>query len=146
MKGYKRLVAVLCILLCGCATWGQFEDGLRTLKGRNIDDAINVLGMPSGERTVAGKRYIQWGRSSSEFMPITSPSTTYGTVSTNKSFGTYSATTYTTSYIPVDYSCSVTMQIDSNDTIVRIEYEGNLGGCEPYINNLNQFRKQVGAR
>lgn len=132
--------AASALLLTGCVTWGQFDQGLDSLVGRPLDDAINVLGMPTEERTVAGRRYIQWGSSSSGFIPVTSPSTTYGTVNTGRTFGTYSATTYSAAYVPVEYSCSITLQIGADERIQKTQYEGNLGGCESYIQALNRFR------
>lgn len=146
MRTITLCVGLGALLLGGCATWGQFDKGMNALQGRPLDDAINVFGMPSGERTISGRRYIQWGRSSSGFVPVTTPSTTYGNVNVGRAYGNYSSTTYSTSYVPVNYNCSVTMEVDENDRIMRGQYEGNLGGCEGYIKRLNRFRKQIGAR
>ncbi|WP_342052012.1 MULTISPECIES: hypothetical protein [unclassified Cupriavidus] len=135
--------AIGVLVLGGCVTWGQFDDGLNSLVGRPLDDAINVLGMPAGERTVAGRRYIEWGSTTAGFIAVTSPSTTYGTMNTAGSHGNYSASTISTSYVPVDYNCKVTLQIDAAERIRDGQYEGNLGGCESYIQALNRFRKTL---
>lgn len=142
------VAAVTCcaFALTGCVTFGQFDKGMSALVGEELDTAIQVFGMPSGEQTVAGRRYVQWGRSSSGFVPITNTTTSYGTFNTAYNFGNYSKTTTGTSYLPVSYNCTVTVAVDSSDRIQRTQYEGNLGGCEPYIKRLNAFRKARGIK
>ncbi|NYH99600.1 hypothetical protein [Cupriavidus plantarum] len=135
--------AASALLLTGCVTWGQFDQGLDSLVGRPLDDAINVLGMPASERTVAGRRYVQWRRSYSESMPVVSPSTTYGAVQSGRGIANYSATTYSQSYETAEYSCSITLQIGADERVQKSQYEGNLGGCESYIQVLNHFRKTL---
>ncbi|MCT9114719.1 hypothetical protein N6G02_01110 [Cupriavidus gilardii] len=119
---------------------------MSALVGEPLDTAIQVLGMPSGEQTIAGRRYIQWGRSSSGFVPISNTTTSYGSFNTAYNFGTYSKTTTGTSYLPVSYNCTVTVAVDSGEHIRQTQYEGNLGGCEPYIKRLNAYRKARGIK
>lgn len=39
------------------------------------------------------------------------------------------AATYSTEYVPVEYSCSITLQIGNDERIQVTQYEEN-GGCE----------------
>lgn len=139
------LCAAFAAQLSGCATWGQFDDGLRSLVGRPLDEAINVLGMPSSERTVAGRRYIQWSSWHSDVIPAISTSTTHGAVHNGRSAANYSATSLSTSYEPVDYACIITLEVDADNRVRRGQYEGNMGGCEPYIWRLKKFREPMAS-
>ncbi|WP_186426354.1 hypothetical protein [Cupriavidus metallidurans] len=144
---------ILCVILAalplgGCATWGQMDQGLNALSGRTLDDAINVFGMPSGEQQIAGRHYVQWGRSSSGFVPMSTPSQTYGNFNVSNgyrnAYGNYSSTTYNTTMVPVNYNCTITLELDRDAIIRRGSYQGNLGGCTPYIKSLNRYREQMG--
>ena len=71
----KRL-AILALLLSaqlltayGCAMYDPHEldsalsksvERVRDLQGKTIDDAIQVLGFPSSQDTIAGKQFIRW--------------------------------------------------------------------------------------
>lgn len=140
MRGYVAAV-VAAATLTGCVTFGQMNQGLSLLVGQPLDTAVDVLGYPSGERTIAGRHLVQWGRSSQGFMPVTNTAQSFGTVAANGRWGTYSGTTTSTSYVPISYNCSITVQVDMTDRISGYQYNGNLGGCEPYIKRLNRYRK-----
>lgn len=138
-KDMKRTVTALsAIILAGCATWGQFDEGLDALLNMPLSTAIDRLGYPSGERTVAGRRLVEWGRSTNGAMYMPTTATTYGTVNTNRGFGSYSGTTTGGTFMPVNYNCNVTLEVDQDDIIRRYQYEGNLGGCERYIRALKR--------
>lgn len=120
----------------GCATWGQFDKGLDNLVGSPISAAIDRIGYPNTEQTIAGTKVYRWGRSSQGAIYTPTTSTTYGTVSTARGFGTYSATTNGGYMTPVNYNCNLTLVVDENEIIRRYQYEGNLGGCQAYIKAL----------
>ncbi|VVD95917.1 hypothetical protein PIN31009_01873 [Pandoraea iniqua] len=77
---------------------------------------------------------------------MTSPSQTYGNFNIGNSYGNYSSTTYNTSYIPINLNCTITLELDSLAIVRRGAYNGNLGGCRPYIQSLNKYREQIGAQ
>lgn len=132
----KKLgIVALCALLGGCATWKQMDQGLSGLQGQSINAAISKIGYPSSEQTIAGRKLYRWGASqqSAVYMPTSSYS--YGTIGTNTP---YSNNTTGGAYVPVNYNCSITLEADSNDVIIGYQYNGNLGGCEPYIKALKK--------
>jgi hypothetical protein len=141
----KLFVSAGAIVLSGCVTFGQFDQGLASLVGRPIDVAVSVLGFPTGEQTLVGHHLVQWGRSTQGFMPMTTSSQAYGTISTSKGWGAYSGMTAQTSYVPVNFNCSITLQINEANTVVSYQYSGNLGGCKGYIRSLNAYRKGQGG-
>lgn len=134
----RKIVSLLAVAAttAGCATWGQFDEGLNALMNKPLSTAIEKLGYPSGERTIAGRRLVEWGRSQNTAMYMPTTTTTYGTVNTNRGFGTYSGTTTGGTFIPMNYNCTVILEVDQNDIVRRYQYEGNLGGCASYIDAL----------
>jgi hypothetical protein len=143
MKAMRGCIVATAVAatLTGCVTFGQMDKGLASLVGEPLDTAVNVLGYPSGERTIAGRHLVQWGRSSQGFMPVVNTAQSFGTVTANGGWGTYSGTTTSTSYVPISYNCSITVQVDTADRISGYQYNGNLGGCGAYIKRLNRYRK-----
>jgi hypothetical protein len=136
------IVTVVAVILSGCVTLDQFDRGLSALVGKPLTTATDVLGYPSGERNVAGMRLVQWGRSTSGYMPITTPVQTYGTVTTPSGYGLYNATSNQTTYVPFSYQCSVTLRVNSAGTVIGYSYDGGVSGCKTYIERLNRYSKQ----
>lgn len=137
----KQILALLTLLaLTGCATWSQMDQGLASLRGKPLDRAIKVLGYPSGEQNIAGKRLIVWARNATQTMYHPQTATTYGNVYSGGVMGTYSQTTTYGTYVPVTYACNITLEVDSSDTIVAYQYQGNIGGCAPYIRSLEKSK------
>jgi len=57
----KRLIGFFVVLaLEGCVTPGQFQDRLTALHGQPLSVAIDKLGLPTTEQTVAGLHLIRW--------------------------------------------------------------------------------------
>ncbi len=69
----------------------------------------------------------------------------FGTVNSSAGWGTFSGMTTQTSYVPVNYNCSITLQVDISNRISGYEYNGNIGGCGGYIRRLNRYRKANGG-
>ncbi len=131
-KFWKSLIV---IILAGCATFGQMEDGLRSLMGKSDREAFAVLGYPSAKQDFGSDTVYLWyvSQSGSVFIPQTS--TTTGYVGRVPVYGT---TSYTQA-IPVNYNCQIKL-IANRDGILRSwEYNGNIGGCEQYISRLKTY-------
>ncbi len=124
--------------LTGCVTWGQMDDGLRGLIGQPINVAISKIGYPSTEQTIAGRKLYRWGvsRQSVDYMPMVTTTTGYSGV--GASYTPNSSTTLGGTYISVDYNCQITLEVDAKEVITGYQYNGNRGGCEPYIKALNK--------
>lgn len=132
----RKIIAgiVVALTLSGCATFGQMEDGLNGLVGQPLDAAVARIGFPSSERNVAGMRIVEWGRSNSAMIAMPTTATTTGYTSS----GPFSATTNSTTPVLLNYRCHIALQVDANNIITRYQYEGNLGGCAPYIRALKR--------
>lgn len=131
----SRMIAGLAgaAVLTGCVTFGQMDEGLRNLQGQPLSVAVAKIGYPSSERQVAGMRLVEWGRSSTAIgsMPVTS--TTTGYAQAGSQIGTYGATTTSSAPMLLNFQCHITLEVDAKNIIQGGQYDGNLGGCEPYI-------------
>lgn len=134
----KYLVALSVFALAGCATWGQMKTGLDSLLDQPLSVAIDRIGYPTGEQTIAGRKLYRWGSSQQSAMYMPTSTTTTGSVGTGMTYRPFSATTYGGTYVPVNYNCEIILEVDSNDIIKRYQYNGNLGGCGPYIKALKK--------
>jgi hypothetical protein len=144
--GMRKIIvttALVTVGLSGCATFGQLEEGLDGLIGQNIQAAISVLGFPSGEREIAGIRVVEWGRSNNATFSMPTSSTTTGYLQSGTKMATYAATTNSSVPVVMNFNCNIALQVDSSNVIRRYQYEGNLGGCEPYIKALNKKKSAI---
>lgn len=133
----KGMVLMGTVLLSGCATWGQLDEGLDSLINQPISTAIDRIGYPNSDQMIAGRKIYRWGNSQQSAMYVPTSSYTYGTVGANTP---YSATTTGGTYVPVNYNCSIALEVDANEIIRRYQYNGNLGGCGSYIKALKNGR------
>ncbi len=129
------LVLTVLAMLSGCATFGQMEEGLNALMGKDAMVAFDVLGYPSGKQQFGSDTVYVWSVSSSGALVLPQTSTTYGTVGMTPVYGT---TTYN-QVVPVNYNCLIKLVADSNDRLVKWEYNGNIGGCRNYISRLKGY-------
>jgi len=129
-----KKAALICVLLglAGCMSWEPMEKGLAALKGKRLDDAIDVLGFPSSERQIAGRKVFVWSTKSMGLLFNPATSTTYG------NFGStpYGQTTTLTSFTPVGYECEISIQVDDQNVIQTAQSYGNWGGCQVYMDRL----------
>lgn len=135
---FKRLSIVLLCGLAGCTTWGQMNDGLASLQGQPLDSAIRVLGYPSGEQTIAGRRLVVWSSQSTGMMYMPQTATTRGNVYAPGAYASYRQTTNYATMVPMHNQCKITMEVDASDIITGYNYDGNMGGCSRYIRALTE--------
>ena len=78
-------------------------------------------------------------------MPRTSHS--YGSVSTSGYYGQVSGSYngYETTYVTesVTYECQVVVEVNQTETIVTAQFEGNIGGCQPYATALKKHYESL---
>jgi hypothetical protein len=131
--------ALLSIMLSGCATFGQMEEGLQALMGKSEQIAFSVLGYPSNKQEFSGDIVYIWYLNQSGIIAMPQTATTTGYIGTTPVYG---STTYM-QQIPVNYSCTIKLIASGDGMLKKWEYNGNIGGCTPYINRLKDFsRKQ----
>ncbi|WP_157745671.1 hypothetical protein [Thiohalobacter thiocyanaticus] len=126
------------LLLTACAmSFDTFNRALPKLKDKNINVAIDYLGIPDHEYVVAGKKVYVWTTSERNPFPTAVTTTTTGNAG-NQPFNATS-----TSYIPDPgpLSCTIKMQTEQ-DIVRRIEYEGNNGTCFKYSDRLKPLITQ----
>lgn len=132
------LSATLGVVLTGCATMGQLEEGLAQLVGLPEQEAFKALGYPDAKEQFGSDIVYFWGqtRSTIIFMPQTSSTISY--VGNTPIYGT----TTTTQAVPVQYSCTIKGITGSDGIIKTWEHNGSAGGCEPYIDRVKAYFKR----
>jgi hypothetical protein len=134
----KALALCLSLILCGCATFGQMQRGLKALQWQDIQTAFDVLGYPSGKQEFGTDTVYFWEVNSSGTIFLPQTTTTSGYVGMAP---VQASTTYNQS-VPVNYNCLIRLITDDQGIIKSWEYRGNYGGCTNYINRLNRYYKQ----
>ena len=136
-----RALALLSILLAGCATTSGYEAVLQTWIGDTTDHLVSIWGVPQQKyRQDGGGKVLQYERSGQIVLPGTTTyqaQTTYtnGTVSAistngNSANGFYNDTS--TTYVPhtsgptvIPTQCMTRFTADANGRIVNWAWQGN---------------------
>ncbi len=123
----KKLIGMTILLLCGCVE-SRMNNGLHTLVGHDIHDAMRIFGYPTGQRTVMGDTVYVWSSNGQMMMPMTTTSNAYGSVGNTPYYGTSNST----SFQPMATMCTVQLAVDTNGIIKSSQWEGNMAGCNRY--------------
>lgn len=130
----KRVAIVaLTITLGGCMAQ-RMNDGLQSLVGHDIHDAIARIGYPDGQRQIMGDMIYVWGSSQNAVMPMTTTNYTTGMVGTTPMYGTATST----NFVPVNFNCSIQLATGQNGIIKNWQWSGNMGGCSRYAKGLSR--------
>ena len=124
------------IALTGCVSFSDMDRGLNALNGHPVSEAYALIGYPQSQGVVAGRKVYVWGRSFTAALPTTSNVNASGMVGSTP----YQASGTITSMQDGAFDCTVRMFISDNETIDGFDYQGNLGGCEAYINALKRAK------
>lgn len=131
MKTLKILPVLALITLSACMSFETIEQAWPSLKGKNIQVAIDHLGIPNGKYTIDGRDVYVWSTSETYTSMVPTTSSTYGTVG-NTGFNALS-----TSYQPKTSQLSCEIKILTTQRVMeRIEYSGNNGACLTYSERL----------
>jgi hypothetical protein len=118
--------------LSGCTTFSTLDKGLQTFVGKPPQEAFDVMGYPKGEDRIAGRTVYVWGRHFSMAMPLSTNSTTTGSVA-----GTpFTATTSGTQWVDGEYECNVRLFVGDDGLVRNYDWSGNMGGCEAFAHRL----------
>jgi hypothetical protein len=114
------MLRLLCTILlaaglAGCATSESIGKSIQEkYVGRPIGSAIDRLGFPTRDQTMAGRHVYTWDISR------TSPNLT--TLASGQVVIQGSST----------YGCSLGLEVDSNDVVIRYSFTGQMGACEAF--------------
>lgn len=130
----KRIftVAIFALGLAGCVS-RNMNEGLQGLIGQDIHVAVDRLGYPDAQRTVLGDKVYIWSASHNVSLPMTTMSTTTGSVGGAPVYGT----TTNTTFVDTNFNCTITLGTDTNGRIKNYRWSGNMGGCEQYARALH---------
>lgn len=114
----RILLPIAVIALCGNGS--RLSDELEALKGQTAKTAIDRLGFPTSEGTIAGHKTYTWQRSASGtvLMP-----TTAGMLSRDE-----------------NYDCMIRLVFGDDDRVVDYNFSGDTVGCKPYMKRLKDSR------
>jgi hypothetical protein len=134
----KWILPLLMVLLSGCAI-STLKEGLPLLVGQTLDDAVDIFGLPDSSMQMGDRTIYVWGSSQSFSMPVTTlnTSTTTGSVGSAPAYGTTTSTS--TSYVPVNYTCSIKLSVNTENRITHWDFKGNEGGCYSYANKIENI-------
>ena len=141
----KNLYFLLVLFVAACS-FGRLEAGLPLLKGRNIETAIQYLGIPDAQMEIAGRDVFVWNNAYSvnSVTPVTSYSnaTAYGYGGMATAYGT------STAYVPEthNYSCTIKAIADKEGIINSLQYEGNEGGCSTFVSSMDRIISDLGPQ
>lgn len=136
----KKWMLAGVVVLTGCVSFQQMDEGLGKLVGQDKSVAFNILGYPDSQQTFDDTKVYTWVATSSGAEPYTAPQTTYGSID-GKSF---QSTTTQTAFVPVTYTCKVQISTDAKGIIKQYKYNSSdpsVMGCMPYIRSLNNYFK-----
>lgn len=145
MKSFANVcLLALCVLaLVGCASasFDQFNSDLSAMRGRTEQDLFAALGMPDGKMDMNdGSTIYVWGRQQTSTYMTTVPQTSTAFINGQM----VTMTTNTPQMNTANYQCTVKVSVN-NGRVTGYDYDGNLGGCQPYIDSLNVYIKQHGG-
>jgi len=118
--------ALLFLFIAACSTFSSIDEGVASLRGQNINSLINIIGLPSAEQNIAGRKIFVWDTSQ--------------TVSTTTAVPIYNPSGFNSYvYAPssAEYVCTIKVVVDENDIIQSHELEGNIGGCQRWSRRIS---------
>lgn len=130
----RYILPILLLLLSNCTSFDskKLTSSLDVLVGENINFAISKLGIPDGERNIAGYHVYRWGFSQNYNDVITTYSPTSGVIGNT----TFTAGTYNTVPVTRNSNCYIEFSFGENGIINGHYWSGN--NCQKYIDLLNK--------
>jgi len=110
-------------------------EGLRSLKGKSVQTAIGILGVPSEEKVIAGNKIITWKYGRDESYTLPTVNTSFGSVAGKPA----SMTSYGTQTTNLTFSCRIDLMTSKLGIAEKFEYEGDVEGCQKYAKRLKEI-------
>lgn len=121
------VAALASVVLCSCVMQ-NLQKNLASYVGQPLDVAIAHMGLPSGERTIAGHHVYVWTNQNQMVLPTYQTSTTTGYVGGQS----FAATTGQMGSTVVQGECEITLEVNGENVITSWSYNGNPAGCSRY--------------
>lgn len=137
---YKTtLVLLFSLLQLGCASHENIKRGLDQLVGQNIEEAINLLGYPDDEQSIAGKVVYSWRNSRSSLSTTPTHQTSTGYIGGSQ----ITLDTYGQETISKILKCKIRIITDTANQIVHWEYGGNRGACSKFSKQIDRAQTRT---
>lgn len=138
----KKYIVLTCALFLTACVFDTFDKGLPLLKGQKIDVAVEYFGPPDQQQTFGDKKFYTWQRVINT--TVTSPVTTQsnGYIGNTNVWG--NTTTWQSE--PVTYQCKIQLQTNKAGIIQKWSYDGNVGGCSHYEDQVKQLLVSKGVK
>lgn len=130
-------VSLAILLLSACAA-DQMSSGFERMRGQPLSVAIDRLGVPSSERTIAGRHIYTWTTSQlvSTYQPTTSVTT--GNFPNGSGKSRYSGATLGGTTVQVNAACKIDAEVDGQELIRHMSYDGVIGACSKYVQAMSR--------
>lgn len=127
----RMSLAIAVLLIGGCATqsWEPIDNTMRARVGKPLDDAIAVLGMPTSERNIAGRKAYVWTTDGTAALPVGTSTQHFGSAAGVSYMGTSSGITVA----PARTNCEIVLIVNDQSVVTNWSYDGNLLGCSKYV-------------
>lgn len=134
----KKAILIALLPLVACTTTESLRTGWERMRGQPIDVAVDKLGVPQSERTIAGRHVYTW--TASHTVPLYDQTVGVTTGSANLPAGqaTYSSLTTTGGLVPTNLSCKIDIEVDRENVMRKLYYDGSIGGCSQFAEALNR--------
>lgn len=129
----RNMVLLAALALSGCVGT-RLSNGLEAYLNHDIRDMVARLGYPDGERTIMGDHLYVWSTNRTGLLPVTSLSTTTGSVGGMPYYGN----TTSTGFMPMQMQCTIELAVDRSNRITHYQWHGNPAGCAHYANRLEK--------
>ncbi|MFM0739219.1 hypothetical protein PQQ51_18430 [Paraburkholderia xenovorans] len=137
-KSTQRKFSLLTLLPLAACVGNQLDTGWQRLRGQPLSMAVDRLGVPNSDRTLAGRHVYTWTTSQTVSTYQASSSFTTANASRGSGGGHYTANTFGGTMVPTNVSCKIDIEVDSRDVMTNMSYDGTISACARYAQAMNR--------
>lgn len=134
----KKILLVVPVLMLSACVTDQLNNGFDRLRGQHLSAAINRLGVPTSERTIAGRHVYTWINSQLIANYQATNNFTKGKIGDDPKKTGYSSTSFGGTTSQINATCKVEIEVDDRKIIQNATFDGDVGACEKYAASLNR--------
>lgn len=138
IKTVKAIFVLFSLLLLTACVTDQLNSGFERIRGQPLSAAIDRLGVPSNERTLAGRHVYTWTTSQlvSTYQPTSNFTT--GSIPDGPGKTRYTGTSVGGTTVQTKATCKIEIEVDSQEVIRHGSYDGDVGACGKYAQALSR--------